>query len=1031
MLRRRRLLWAACATALLAGVGGIAIADVIPGQIGPALGITPNGRQLHPIGRLTQVGNFPTVSALTPDGHFMWVVDAGHGSNDVRVMNVATGQVVQTLPLPGAGGGIVFAPDGKRAYVSGTPKGSSPTLGPTKGNQGDAIHVFSVNRTTGRGVELNPVVLPQSSGGSGRTNSATPLSGPGTAFPEGLAISDDGRWLVAALNQADRAAIMDIKRGRTRLVSTGAYPVGAAFDHRGRAYVSNEYDGTVSVIDPARTRVVKTITGLGLPEGDRNSHPEGMTADPVRNAIYVAVTNRDRVATIDTKSLTVSARISVGRAEGVGTAPVSVATDPLGITLYAADSGEDAVAAISLTKRPGPRAAVTPKRLVVAPTIKRLSRFRALSLRAKRTAARAHGKRRKAVARKRYARTIKKLRKQYLRGPSKIACKGPTRKRESAYVKAVLGALDIKSAKQRKRALARAKRRLPRFALCTALPGYIPNLPKGTLIGRLPTGAYPVSVKITSNRQSMLWVAAKGAGTGPNPGFTSTGDTSPDGPPDQSPYGSYLLNLLLGTVGTLPAPSDQQMRAASPLADAAVRPINPQSAPAGTPVVGPGGGASGQIKHVFYIVRENRTYDQIFGSESRGDGAPALELFDDNGVPGPTGGVTPNAHALARDFPLIDHFYADSEVSVDGHLITSGGYATDYVQKALAANYSNRDRASDFGAFPVSFPPNDFIFDQAVRQGISFHDYGEVNAGNTPLGNDGRPTFTQVTASLDPDYPTNHMIGCANAAAASCSQDSGILNGQGKSVAGKSRFDIFKAQFDAQVATDSVPTLNYMVLPNDHTSGTTSGTFSPQAMVADNDLALGQIVDLISHSPIWGSSAIFVVEDDSQDGADHVDAHRMPAFVISPWAKQGAVVHTRYDQYSALHTMELIMGMHPLSLYDALATPMYDCFDASADVSGTRYTAIIPTQDIGEVNPTSAPSARLSAELPWHDLDLVPQALSDEILWHSVYGKNATPPSPGPSASPIEHARAVNAERLIRTGGNAKKYLRRTGGDDD
>jgi phospholipase C len=202
-------------------------------------------------------------------------------------------------------------------------------------------------------------------------------------------------------------------------------------------------------------------------------------------------------------------------------------------------------------------------------------------------------------------------------------------------------------------------------------------------------------------------------------------------------------------------------------------------------------------------------------------------------------------------------------------------------------------------------------------------------------------------------------------------------------------------------------------------------------MMADNDLGLGQIVDLISHSPIWGSSAIFVVEDDSQDGADHVDAHRMPAFVISPWAKQGAVVHTRYDQYSALRTMELIMGMNPLSLYDALATPMYDCFDTSADVSGTRYTAIIPEQDIGETNAPSAPSARLSAELPWHEMDLVPQAVSDEILWHAVYGKSAAPPSPGPSASPIEHARAVNAERLIRNGGNVKQYLRRTGGDDD
>jgi hypothetical protein len=228
-----------------------------------------------------------------------------------------------------------------------------------------------------------------------------------------------------------------------------------------------------------------------------------------------------------------------------------------------------------------------------------------------------------------------------------------------------------------------------------------------------------------------------------------------------------------------------------------------------------------------------------------------------------------------------------------------------------------------------------------------------------------------------------------------------------------------------------VPTLNYMILPNDHTNGTTPGVYSPQAMIADNDLALGQIVDLISHSSIWSSSAIFVVEDDSQDGADHVDAHRMPAYVISPWAKRGAVVHTRYDQYSALRTIELIAGLHPLSLNDALATPMYDCFDTSADVSGTRYTAIMPTQSISEVNTSSSAMASTSAELPWRQMDLVPQALSDEILWHAVHGDASTPPAPGPDASPIEHSRTTIARDLLAHHGNVRAYLERTGGDGD
>jgi hypothetical protein len=405
-------------------------------------------------------------------------------------------------------------------------------------------------------------------------------------------------------------------------------------------------------------------------------------------------------------------------------------------------------------------------------------------------------------------------------------------------------------------------------------------------------------------------------------------------------------------------------------------------------------------------------------------------------VPGPTGGITPNAHALTREFPLIDHFYADSEVSVDGHLITTGGYATDYVQKALANNYSDRGKGMDFGVYPVSFPPNDFIFDQAVKQGISFRNYGEEAAGNSPFGNDGRPTFGQVAANTDTTYPNNLFIGClapagAGGNLASCTQDSGIVNGQGSVIGGQSRVNVFQAQFQAQVATGTVPTLNYMILPNDHTNGTTPGDYSPQAMIADNDLALGQVVDLISHSSIWSSSAIFVVEDDSQDGADHVDAHRMPAYVISPWAKRNAVVHTRYDQYSALRTIELMTGLHPLSLNDALATPMYDCFDTSADVTGTRYTAIVPTQDIGQVNTASSAMASTSAKLPWRQMDLVPQALSDEILWHAVHGNGSAPPAPGPDASPIEHVRTTIAQGLLSHHGNVRAYLRRTGGDDD
>jgi hypothetical protein len=217
------------------------------------------------------------------------------------------------------------------------------------------------------------------------------------------------------------------------------------------------------------------------------------------------------------------------------------------------------------------------------------------------------------------------------------------------------------------------------------------------------------------------------------------------------------------------------------------------------------------------------------------------------------------------------------------------------------------------------------------------------------------------------------------------------------------------------VATGTVPKLNYMILPNDHTNGTTPSDPTPQTFIADNDLALGQMVDAISHSSIWPSTAIFVIEDDSQDGADHVDSHRSPALVISPWARQGAVIHTRYDQYSVLRTIELILGLDPLALNDALATPMYDAFiSGSQQPNDAAYTVRSPTYPLTTTNTASAPSAKLSRELTWNRLDAIPQAISDEILWASVHGTAMPAPAAGPGASPLEADRAAVVREMLR-----------------
>ena len=268
-----------------------------------------------------------------------------------------------------------------------------------------------------------------------------------------------------------------------------------------------------------------------------------------------------------------------------------------------------------------------------------------------------------------------------------------------------------------------------------------------------------------------------------------------------------------------------------------------------------------------------------------------------------------------------------------------------------------------------------------------------------------------------------------------CTTDAGTVGTTSGAPAAQSRVRVFNEQFQSQLAAGTVPAFNYLILFNDHTNGTTPGDYTPRADLADNDLALGQVVELVSQSDIWEDSAIFVVEDDSQDGADHVDAHRMPAYVISPWAKHGGqAISTRFDHYSFLRTAEMILGLDPLSINDALATPLYDAFisgNQQPDVEGTRYEAIQPQVDLTEVNPANAPNAKLSAALPYDQVDVVPQRISDRILWQSIFGADSMPPPAGPNHSPIERARAVGAMKRYRTGRNVRRYLLAQGGSED
>jgi YVTN family beta-propeller protein len=905
----------------LAAGAAIAATTSEDGRIGPQNRIQPSGRLLHPYGKLTGLGNLPAGGALTPDGRFLWTVSAGRGKNDIRIVKVAedgrckrggkghrcrvkrarqVGKLVQTIPMPGANGGMTIAADNRTAYVSGTkdpcdgcnggthlyegaPKG-------TPGMEGDVIHVFAYNAKSGQAKRTDVIKIPPPPGaptpqviptGLPRPGPTPPQSFPPTtttpkSWPRDLAVTPDGKTLLAALNLSDSAAIVDLKTKAIKYVATGNYSYGAAVTPDGKTgLISNETPGTVSVIDLGSAKKTKDIQ-----VGPHLSHPEGIAIEPNGRRAFVALANQDMVAVLDLKKLEVEKTLSVGRPQGLGTWPVSVSVTPDGRRLLVADSGEDAIAVFDL-------------------------------------------------------RTDK-------------------------------------------------------------------------LIGRIPVGSYPVAAFGTPKNTRIAWIAAKGLGVGPNnldpgepPPWKDPGSATYPGGPQY--WFHYLPSWTLGISGIGKFPTDRQVRALTPRASQQIVPSNTEPAPADTPIK-----PNGPIKHVFYVVKENRSYDQLLGDDTRGDGDPSLTLFGEK--------ITPNLHALVKRFPLLDHVYANSEASIDGHFWTSAAGVSDYVVKNWHQNYGNRDRPYDFGVYAATWPGEGFLFDQAEKQGISYFNYGEAVAGVLPLNDkDRNEAETQLVGQKLAKSDLGRPIGCypndasvgievlspgTAGAPAFASTGSEVWDSTppASATGSSSRYLCFAAKLQAQIASDSVPAFNYMVLPDDHTEGTTPGRRTPRAMIAENDYGLGQIVDLISHSSIWDSSLILVIEDDTQDGADHVDAHRMPALAISPYTKKGAVVPTRYDMLSFIRTLEIPLGLKPLGLADALAVPLYDAFDGTPQNSDP-YTAVPPNIPIDERNTDSSPGAAASKRMDFRAIDSMPQHDLDSVLWKSVHGAGAVAPPPGPNAA--------------------------------
>ena len=482
-------------------------------------------------------------------------------------------------------------------------------------------------------------------------------------------------------------------------------------------------------------------------------------------------------------------------------------------------------------------------------------------------------------------------------------------------------------------------------------------------MGFIPVGWYPTNVKTLGNK--ILVSNGKG--------FTSM--ANPQGPQpikktDNSGYKSgakntkeqYIGGLFKGTLSFIKAPQEAQLKVYTKQVYANTPFSTKKTALAdgltGNPIPRKLGEKS-PIKHVFYIIKENRTYDQVLGDMPQGNGDTSLCIFGKH--------VTPNEHAIANEFVLLDNFYVDAEVSADGHNWSMAAYATDFIEKTWPTSYGGRGGNYDSEGTRAAGDPRDgYIWDYCKRAGVSYRTYGE----------------------FADDYKPNIKVLEGHYCAKAPSFDLAIKDVK--------REEIWAHDFDSLLAINKVPQFNTIRISNDHTSGQHKGAISPTAAVGDNDLAVGMFLEHLSKSPIWKESVVFILEDDAQNGPDHIDAHRSPVFVAGGYVKRNAVVHEMYSTSGVLRTIELILGLPPMSQYDAAAKPLYECFSNKPDL--TPYTAKPAEVDLEQRNVADNESSRRSQFFNLAKEDKAPDLDLNEVIWKSVKGENSVMPAPKRSA---------------------------------
>jgi YVTN family beta-propeller protein len=874
-------------------------------------GVLPDGRFVTPVGRQLKVELQPLDGVLSADGRRLYVSSEGIDDD------------AGDAALPGAPG------DDKRFITVVDTKTLATTkirddalhYGLAETRDGHTLYVSEgQSGTVGVYTRQGPAGDPAAPGAYAKV--ATIALDTKAAYPWGLALSPKGDRLYVVGFESDMLYAIDTaSRKVVGQTATGNYPYAVAVAPDGKnVYVSNWglYNQDADKMNPAGQK-----SPLGMPPLTIG----GFNTDASSSVWTFSVTAATASATVKTR---IGRSLNGDDVIG-GSLPSALAVSPDGKRLAVTSSNDDLVQVLDLTK----------------------------------TDANGH-----------YATSTIDLR---------VITGGPTGSQPDAVAWAQgSNRLLVGEGGRNTVAVVDATRLTPDVA-ATPLTEPDGSTNRGAVLGRLPTGWYPTAVVPTADGATLWVVNNMGLGSGPNAQLLPAGSQVP---PTSSPDAAYIPNTLFGSVqqvdlrwalghlASLSAKSDADNGlAAAPTG---------RGTAAGDGSVVPthfGAGPSPVIKHVFLIIKENRPYDQVFGDVKGTERDQAVTAFPQK--------ITPNAHALAARFGLGDNFYANSETSVDGHYSVDTGQINEFVLKTTPSSYAGKFTYDTFQTQPENLPMAGFIWDNAGRNGVPTRVWGEgtyvVGAPAAQLGKDPAvsprgvltPGIKAANVTYDPLYPSQvDIAGSLNAPAPVPSQANDLKNQVANTVYpfnDEGRAAAFTREMRVFSAAGVMPNLNVMILFDDHTAGYVPGASSPEDYVAENDHGLGEIVDQITHSPFWKDSAIFVTEDDTQGGVDHVDAHRSFGLVISPYSK-GGVSHQHLSFSSMTKTIDLLLGLPPTSSEELTASSLAGTFiDGTGKPDFTPYTALDNTTfqitnptPAAATNPAQRQAAELSLQLPSH-----------------------------------------------------------------